>query len=78
MNTRDVTDFPDIRANDEVVLFGEQRGATAAARFEEWQRRFLLAGCLTTTHPIRKLCEIIFSITANAVRAEVQVQHEIN
>ena len=30
MNTTmvDVTDFPDIRANDEVVLFGEQRGAT--------------------------------------------------
>jgi alanine racemase len=49
MNTSmvDVTDFPDIRANDEVVLFGEQRGATVKQSDLEEYNGALLADVYT-------------------------------
>ena len=49
MNTTmvDVTDFPDIRANDEVVLFGEQGGATVKQSDLEEYNGALLADVYT-------------------------------
>ena len=49
MNTSmvDVTDFPDIRSNDEVVLFGEQRGATVKQSDLEEYNGALLADVYT-------------------------------